>query len=1240
MARPESPVGPGPPALEAFATDLRRLREKAGNPGYRELARRALFSATTLSEAAGGRRLPTLAVTLGYVAACNGDQAEWEQRWRQLSAPDPAPTPADDPEAPYQGLASYGRDRAAWFFGREDAVAEIVSALAERTFLAVLGASGSGKSSVLRAGVVPALLESGAVARAVVLTPGGDPFGALAAELARFSVVPAGALRADLLAGPERFSPAVRQLLPAGERRALLIVVDQFEELFTHDVDEPVRAAFVATLLAAGENARVLLGVRADFYGHCVAVPGLARPLAAGQVLLGPMSAAQVRAAVIRPAERAGAMVEGALVSEIVAQVADRPGALPMASHALLEAWRRRRGRAITLAGYEAAGGLKGAVAQTAERVWSELDQAQRQAARHLWMRLAEVHEDGAEPAAVTGRRLPRSELDPNDPLTVGVLERLAAARLVTVDEHSVRVAHEVLLVAWPRLAGWLDEDRDGILVHRRLTEATGVWLALNRDPGSLYRGTALARVEEWSRSGSAQLTGAERDFLAASRRARDRWQSARRRRGQIATATLAVVSVVVAVLASVAFTEAHRARRTQALAVHRQLIADARAQLDRDPQLALLLARRAYAARPNPAGETILRQATLGWRGLATRAVFADRVSTAAVSRDGRYVVAVVPAAKAGRIQIWDARTPDRKPVSLPAAGPQLYGVTVSADGRRVAASYWDGTVRVWDRRRTPVPDPVVLPGTKTVRPIQFSPDGTSLASADEGGTVRLWRLSGSPTARVLPGSTGAGIGYGVAFSPDGRRLAGAWEGAPARVWDLTDPSDPGRRLPGSADAVDTDPLYSPDGDHVALAVGGSIQVVPVAGGEPVALGRLRESGPAAFSPDGRRLVTWNQYGVLALWDTGGPTDPLLLRGHAGGVWAAAFAAPDRLVSVGADGTVRTWDVGGPLAPSIRKPHADLVHLTRFSPDGRFLATAGAFDGLVRVWSVSGRELRDPVDLAGPPGLTLDVVFTQDGRRMISVDTAGMVRVWDLATARVIRSFTAEGTTRLALDAAGRTLLTSGDAGVRQWSASAPGAPRTLETGPAVAAISRDGRRVVTAAADGRLRLRRPDGTVLVTVPGHDGPVNSVEFSPDGRRVASLGSDSAVRIWAVPSDSAVPPVTVLVAAGEGSAIRRFSFTPDGRRLVMLGDAELTGIQVLSAQANVDPVLVQIPAPGPVGFSLAPDGRTVASVHADSSVRLWSCEVCGPTAEVLAVAAHRAPRTLTPGERQAYILTQ
>ncbi|MEW1828452.1 helix-turn-helix domain-containing protein [Streptomyces sp. NPDC088196] len=477
MGRPERPVDPRAGAVQGLAHALRELRRAAGGPSYRTMARAAGFSATTLSQAAAGERLPTLAVVEGYVRACGGDPAEWGPRWKEAEAEAhrvaEAAEPDDDaPAPPYRGLARFEPTDRHLFFGRDRVIADVHALVRDHRFAVLFGPSGSGKSSLLRAGLIACLQEeiaSGACpARLRILTPGATPattYGHL--------------------------------LTPAPSEPESWVVVDQFEEIFTLCQDADERSRFIDLLLAARDEdtrLRVLVSVRADFYARCAEHRGLADALHRAALLLGPMTAEELREAVVGPAQAVGCLVERTLTARLLEEVLDEPGGLPMLSHALAETWRRRKGRLLTLSGYEAAGGVRGAIAATAEQVYGTLTPAESETARHLLLRMVVPGQGTPD----TRRPLTRTELsDWPNPAVPTVVERLTRARLLTADEEGVHLAHEALITCWPRLHNWIEQNRERLRHHHMLTEAARTWLEHDRDPGALYRGTRLARAEE-----------------------------------------------------------------------------------------------------------------------------------------------------------------------------------------------------------------------------------------------------------------------------------------------------------------------------------------------------------------------------------------------------------------------------------------------------------------------------------------------------------------------------------------------------------------------------------------------------------------------------------------------------------------------------------------------------------------------------------------------------------------------
>ncbi|MEU3848299.1 hypothetical protein [Streptomyces sp. NPDC029554] len=529
MGRREKELDPAQGPVQRLAHELRLLREEAGGPSYRELAGAAGYSAPTLSEAAAGRRLPSLPVTLAYVRACGGDESAWERRWHEAAADSARATaPPDDARAPYRGLARYGVGDRELFFGREPELERLLRLAAEHRFAALVGASGSGKSSLLRAGLVPALRDGGVAgvrpAAVRICTPGPDP----ARE------------RRDVLAA-------------VGDAPGdTVVLVDQFEEVFTLCRDPGRRREFIAMLLAAREpdsRLRVLIAVRADFFGHCADHRELAAALDDAHVLVPGMSVERLREAIVRPAAAAGLVVERAVTDRILDEVADEPGGLPLMSHTLLELWRRSSGKRLTLTAYEAVGGVRGAVAHTAEEVFGRFRTAEADAARALLLRLISPGEGGPD----TRRPVPLSELRATG-AAGEVLERLVTARLLTLDGDRAELAHEALITAWPRLRLWVEEERDRLRLHRRLTEAARVWESLDRDPGALYRGVLLRAVREefCTADGSPVngLTASESAFVAASLAEDERVvREAARSERRVRLLTLLVVVVVASAL-------------------------------------------------------------------------------------------------------------------------------------------------------------------------------------------------------------------------------------------------------------------------------------------------------------------------------------------------------------------------------------------------------------------------------------------------------------------------------------------------------------------------------------------------------------------------------------------------------------------------------------------------------------------------------------------------------------------
>ncbi|SEG15978.1 WD40 repeat [Nonomuraea solani] len=1218
MPRRERPLDAGDDALLRFAADLRRLREKAGGLSYRELAKRAHYSAGTLSEAAGGRKLPSLAVTLAYVRACGADPAEWQDRWISLAAefngPEPGETPGERP--PYVGLAGFGPEDADRFFGRERLLEKIRATLSEHRFIAVLGASGSGKSSLLRAGLLP-------VAPALLVTPGTHPFRECAVRLAARLGITAGALLADLTADPRNLGLAVRQVAAKeGASGDLVLVVDQFEEVFTLCPDPAEPAAFIDALVSAAREpdsrTRVVIGVRTDFYTHCARHPDLAEVLQRAQILVGPMTTEELRQAITRPAIESGHRVEGALVSRLIAEATGQAGVLPLVSHALLETWRRRRGNTLTLAGYESTGGIDHAIARTSEALYTALSEDRQAAARQLFLRLTALGE-GTED---TKRRVTRDELEGD----TGLLDELAGARLITLDGDNVEIAHEALIRSWPRLRGWLTDDRDGLRLHRQITEAAEAWEAEGRDDGALHRGTRLAVARDWVAAKDPLLTSREREFLEAGIAAEAREQAAARRharRLRQLVALLAVLLVIATTTTVNAMSNGRMAAGQRDIALSQKVAADAAEVRAANPALSAQLALAAYRLSPTADALGSLRRTFA--TPYATRLTgHTDRINAVAAGPDGNLLVT---AGRDGTARLWRIADPHRpEPLAvLTGHRANVNAAAFSPDGRHLATAGWDHTARLWD-----VTDPrrprelAALPHGDDVNAVAFSPDGRTLATASSDRTARLWDVAGRRPPATLDGHADGVVS--VAFSPDGRTLVtGAFDRA-AGLWDVTDPARPGppRLLTGHADAVAW-VAFSPDGRLLATASNDrTTRLWRLADGTSAVIKGHRDVvRSVAFSPDGRFLATASLDDTVRLTDVTDHRRPLhvtTFTGHTGNAVSVAFTPDGRTLATGSDDyTARLWDLPG---PALAVPAA-AVYWLAFSPDGRTLATVGE-DRAARLWQVTDParpRLRSV--LTGHGDEIWGTGFSPDGRVLATASNDHTVRLWDVTdlgrpvSRAVLKGHTAN-VNAVTFSPAGHTLASASlDHTVRLTDVAEPRRPRLLAgftvdpDGVNAVAFSPDGRTLATAGWNHTVRLwnvtdpRHP--APLAALPGHTDGINALAYSPDGRTLATAGYDDTARLWDVTDPRRPGPLVTI--AGHTDNVNMVAFSPDGRTLATAGSDRVTRLWDLadrrrpqersSLEAHSDRV-------SSVAFS--PDGHTLATGGYDRTALLWETD--------------------------------
>ncbi|MEU0881679.1 helix-turn-helix domain-containing protein [Lentzea sp. NPDC005914] len=571
MPRGERPLGPEDTALLKFAGDLRRLRDQAGKPSYRELARRANYSPTALSDAAGGRKLPSLALTLAFVRACEGDATPWTKRWRELAAEHTLPL---HPNAPYPGGEPFGEHDAKRFFGRECLVEQVVESVKAKPLTVLVGASGAGRTSLIHAGLKPALDD------AVVITPRDNALEDLAGALAEiFENTTADQLAREFRQDPDHLRLRIRQ-----HRPGLTLLVDDFEKALDQQ-------DFVTALTRCPH---VVVAVRADHRDRCEALGGT-------EIVIEPMSADQLRRAITEPAAKIGATVETAVIARLVADAANQH-ALPLVQQALTETWRRKRGMTMSRAGFEEAGGIEHVVAQTANTLFDSLEEDDRNALKRVFLRLVSVQRNG-----IVQRRTRRLDLDPR------LLDLLAQARLVTLTEDGVELAHDAVL-RWPLLTEWIDAERENLSTHQQLVTAIELWEASDRDPLALYRGARLRKAKELGEF----LTAQERRFVDVSTR----------RETRRSTALIAVMAVLLALVpGTVVYALANERQLTE---MHdRELggkaISESEALMEQRRPYADKYALVGYKVSPSPDSEKVLRLANAVARGIPFTGTTAD---------------------------------------------------------------------------------------------------------------------------------------------------------------------------------------------------------------------------------------------------------------------------------------------------------------------------------------------------------------------------------------------------------------------------------------------------------------------------------------------------------------------------------------------------------------------------------------------------------------------------------------
>ncbi len=1143
---------------------------------------------------------------------------------------------------PFRGLESYEFEHAPIFFGRDGAITKTTEQLAANArsgsaFLLVSGTSGSGKSSLVKAGVVPRLMKpqriSGiAFLRRAVFRPStqnGDLFLGLATALTRTETPDTG-IPELLAAGQDAtqlaaylrasepgflFAHALGRLtemarksgrLLAFEDAKLILVVDQLEELFTSAGISPEdRRLFVQFLagLARSGAVWVVATLRADFWHRAAEIPELIA-LSEGQrrIDLTAASSAELADMIRKPAQAAGLTFEAhaqmgiGLDAVLAEDAAAAPGALPLLSFTLDELYKDAKARGDTMlthASYGALGGLEGAIAHRADEVLNRLPAVAQSALPRVLRALTTISQSSDRVPVARVVLLEKSFADGSGARVL--VDGFVAARLLVAGGESgvastVRLAHEALISRWQRARDQLAADRRDLETRALVEREFGRWskahgyareLLLLRNPDLA---NAIDLVKRWGDEIDVPI----RDFIK---------RSARRR--HILTGSLAVGLVAALCLAGMAY-------RERGIAVEQRGIAlEQRTEADRQRDLAVRNERLAQASERTARQErdqALLTQSRF-LAVMARQRLVVDDAGTATL-----LALEALPDAAAGidrpyseeaEAALFSARPYVRERAVYWGAGIIMFSSVFSPDGQTVLTGFADGTARIWDARSLKT----ITTLTGHSRPVvaaMFSPDGRRVVTASRDHTARIWDAKTGHLIAILSGHT-AEL-WSAAFAPDGRRVVTASDDGTARVWD----AQTGKTLvilnDHSGKVMNT-AQFSPDGRRIVTATG-EVHVWDAETGASIMV-LSNDSSSAAFSPDGQRVVTTSAVDHTArIWDVSSGKIIAILAGHTEHLRNATYSQDGRrIVTASYDGTARVWDAQTTKTIATLYGHTDPVWDARFSPDGRRVITV-SLDKTTRIWAI---EVGSPATIVEGAGIVVEAEFAPGGAWVITASDPGLVRWWDSTNAKLVGELNVGPILAAAISPNGRNLATASGNEVQIWD---------VRTGKLVirmsghsgrvwrVAFSLDGRRLVTASDDKTARVwDLLTGKTIAVLKGHEGTVSSAAFSPDGRRIVTASSDGTARIWGSDSGNVLRVLRGHAISGTAVAVNSARFSPDGRHVVTaaydhtarIWDSE-TGATTAILAGHTEIVW---------WAEFSPDGRRVVTASRDKTARVW-----------------------------------
>ncbi|MEH2166794.1 MAG: CHAT domain-containing protein [Nostoc sp.] len=1122
------------------------------------------------------------------------------------------------PDCPYQGLSAFGEEETDFFFGREKFVDKLVAAVQSKSLVPVVGASGSGKSSVVFAGLVPRLRKVGNV-EIISFRPGNNPLGNLAialnhhchspaplqgenstdiqrrldqmvlevdlrhdeTKLAQFRndiitshgiTPPPNPLRASeegegsfhLLETSNNSLPSTFNPLPAcGEEdggwggKHLVLIADQFEELYTLAPPEE-RQPFLNALIYAINHAlrfTLVLTLRADFYGYALSYRPFSDALQLGIYNLGPMNREELRRSVEKPAQKMKIVLEEGLTDTLIRDLGNESERLPLLEFTLMQLWQKPRKWFLTHEAYQEIGGLEKALANYADTVLDKLSEVDRKRAEKIFIQLV-CPGEGTEDTRRVATRKEVGEANWD------LVQQLADARLLVTGcdetsenkEETVEIIHEALIREWGTFRQWIQDNREFRTWQERLKPNVREWQDHQYDSGRLLQEKPLSVALKWYIERTDELTLQEKEFIQASAEKQNKQEREKKRRNQFTILGLTAGLVVTSMLAGAAWQQWQNSAKSEIKAIS-------------ESSAALFASNQKLDA---------LREAITARRKLQ---------KLVGVDADTQHQVELVL-----RRAVYGAVEYNR----LEGHKGEVKSAVFSPDGNMLASTSNDKTVKLWKRDGTLLK---TLKGHHAgVSDVAISPDGQTLASASEDNTIKLWKRDGT-LLKTLEGHQARVSG--VAFSPDGQTLASASDDWTVKLWRVSHNKIPVllTTLKGHENSVNA-VAFSPDGNTIASASADkTVKLWKRDGTFLTTIARHKDTvWDVAISPDGNTIISASGDKTVKLWNKEGKLLKTL-EGHQAGVSSVAIS-PDgnTIASASWDNTVKLWNKDGTLLTTLNG-HSNRVWKVTFSPDSKILASASA-DETIKFWKLDSELV---TTLQGHSAAVIGVAISPDGKTVASASDDGTVKLWTQDSTLPVTLDRKAAVYRVAFSPDSNTMASVGlDTTVKLWNKN--GTLNTLKGHKNKiwgVAFSPDGNTIASAGEDTTVKLWNKNGTLLNTLKGHQEPIWDVAISPDGNTIASASGDMTVKLWKRDGTE----LTTL--KGHSAGIWGVAFSPDGNTIasasedktVKLWKRDGTLLTTLKGHKSVV-----------FGVAFSPDGKILASASADKTIKLWTME--------------------------------